>query len=696
VEINTAIKALQLRAGLWRNGFRPIPVYSSPAEDRKKPFGKEWQLTARVNPPACSQQFSPEHALNTGILCDGLRAIDIDIDIPELANQVQALALEMLGPAPIRTRFGSSRVLLLYRAAEGEPNKKTEKGDLGSVEILGHGNQFVAFGLHLDGSQYEWLNGSPLDADVSKLTPVTAEAELAFRRAVKPLIGSQVKSDTEDAPLAPHVVQVAETIIIGERELTYGAAVLKNECFNVASLKAGDGRNPRLNEAAFRIGRRVGAGFVTRADAEQALLEAADACGTVADKGRKQTLATIASGLDSGIAKPDSSIAEVPVIEGLKAVVASLDPGKKKQMKSAASLELIGMDSIQEEKVDWLWKGYLPKGKLTLLSGDGGEGKSTITCSLAATITTAGEWPDHSRCEHAGFVLFWSSEDDPGDTIKPRLMAAGADVTRVGMIGNALDENGEPMPFDPAIHFGKLAEKLRASHGGISLLVIDPIVTAITGDMNKANDVRRSLQAIVDFAKEFDCAVIGITHSPKNARGAKLVHRVIGSQAFTAYARNNLFVHHDSASGQRLFGRSKANNAGKDGGFMYDITPVNVLSEKAGAIETTKIEWVGMFQGDPDERIAASEGRTTDEPQNKKQSAQQFLEEMMKDGPKPSTEVIEHGIEQGFTKDTLHRARKALGIQAVKQGMEGGWVWQYPMNFSRLSPFPLSSGEQVQ
>jgi putative DNA primase/helicase len=199
------------------------------------------------------------------------------------------------------------------------------------------------------------------------------------------------------------------------------------------------------------------------------------------------------------------------------------------QVSGKRSVNLLQGSEIEAKPVTWIWEGYLPSGKLTLLAGAGGTGKSTIAFNLAATITNAGVWPDGTRCSGAGNVLVWSSEDDPADTIKPRLMAVGANERRYGVISGVSDEQGISCPFDAARDMDGLRESVTRI-GGISLLIIDPIVTAVIGDMHKANDVRRSLQAIVDFAAEMNCAVLGITHFAKGTAGKNSAERVIGSQ----------------------------------------------------------------------------------------------------------------------------------------------------------------------
>ena len=145
-----------LRAKAWANGWRPLPVLSHDHPDRehagKKPLGKEWEKRARQNPPECTTLPAVKHAANTGLLCDGHRTLDIDIDDPSLADTVQKIAFQMFGGTICRTRDNSGRRSLPYRAAEGSPKKRTLVGTLGAIEVLGHGQQFVAFGTHPSGA----------------------------------------------------------------------------------------------------------------------------------------------------------------------------------------------------------------------------------------------------------------------------------------------------------------------------------------------------------------------------------------------------------------------------------------------------------------------------------------------------------------------------------------------------------------
>ena len=187
-----------LRANLWTAGYRPVPIYNpdAPGESPgKRPLGLQWQLHARMDPPFCAVSRAVAHALNTGILTDGQRAIDLDVDDPQKALALRALAADMLGHALIRIRATSPRALLLYRAAEGEPPKLTLTGSSHTkehgckIEVLGRGQQFVAFGRHHpSGADLQWFPAAPGDVPLAEVTAVTEEQIHAFLTAAAAVI----------------------------------------------------------------------------------------------------------------------------------------------------------------------------------------------------------------------------------------------------------------------------------------------------------------------------------------------------------------------------------------------------------------------------------------------------------------------------------------------------------------------------
>jgi putative DNA primase/helicase len=163
--------------------------------------------------------------------------------------------------------------------------------------------------------------------------------------------------------------------------------------------------------------------------------------------------------------------------------------------------------SLKPEPVSWLWKDWLALGKFHVLAGAPGQGKTTIALAFAAAVTSGGRWPDNSQCP-VGNVLVWSGEDDPADTLLPRLLAMGADPERVFFVTGARFGR-EVLPFDPARDMPQLLSRAEQI-GDVRLLIVDPVVSAVAGDSHKNTEVRRALQPLVDLGAALGAAVLGI------------------------------------------------------------------------------------------------------------------------------------------------------------------------------------------
>lgn len=326
---------------------------------------------------------------------------------------------------------------------------------------------------------------------------------------------------------------------------------------------------------------------------------------------------------------------------------------------------------IKPQPITWLWPGWVPAGKLTILAGAAGTGKTTLALALAAVLTAGGRWPDGSTCHGRGNVLIWSSEDVADDTLVPRLIASGADLARCHFI-EGIAQDGESVPFDPSQDIPDLRRAVDAI-GGVSLLLIDPIVSAVAGDMHRANDVRRSLQAVVDFADAHGCAVIGITHFAKGGAGKAPQDRVIGSQAFGALARMVLVTAKEEGSNRRVMARAKSNIAPDDGGVAYSLELVTI----AGGIEATHAVWEGAIEGTAREILGDVEHDDGDDG-GEKLDAEQFLRDLLADGPISTKQVKADAAGAGYAWRTIERAKRDLGIEAAKAGMKEGWQWFLP------------------
>lgn len=237
-----------------------------------------------------------------------------------------------------------------------------------------------------------------------------------------------------------------------------------------------------------------------------------------------------------------------------------------------APIGLLWGDQIVKRKIDWLWKGWLAKGKIHLIAGEPGCGKSTLALKLLAAVSRGDQWPDLTVAPR-GRVLVWSTEDNIEDTLLPRFEACGGDPRMFAAIGRVEDEMGEPgdkRMFDPARDMGKLIATARQIPD-LRAIIIDPISVIVTGDSHKNSEVRRGLMPLYDFAEQTGVAVIGITHFTKGTAGKDPASRVTGSLGFGAVARVVLAAAKDENGAHRRLVRAKSNIGPDGGGFDFTL-----------------------------------------------------------------------------------------------------------------------------
>lgn len=332
-------------------------------------------------------------------------------------------------------------------------------------------------------------------------------------------------------------------------------------------------------------------------------------------------------------------------------------------------------DSLTPMPIAWLWREWLALGKLHLLAGAPGQGKTTIALSFAATVTVGGRWPDGSCCP-AGNVLIWSGEDDPADTLLPRLIAAGGDRSRVHFV-DGTRINSELQPFDPARDMNALqaqAEQL----GDVRLIIVDPIVSAVTGDSHKNTETRRALQPLVDLAANMNAALVGITHFSKGGQGGDPSQRVLGSVAFTAVARVVLVVakvkSEDGEQNRRILARSKSNIGPDDGGYEYHLEQAEPLP----GIQASYVTWGTSVEGSARE-LLSDPNEQDGEDKSALDSAIDFLREVLKDGLTPCKTIQAEGKDAGISWASIRRASDSL--QVIKTKGSGGWYWKLAQGF---------------
>jgi putative DNA primase/helicase len=349
--------------------------------------------------------------------------------------------------------------------------------------------------------------------------------------------------------------------------------------------------------------------------------------------------------------------------------------------------------SITPLEVEWIWSYWLAAGKVHLLGGAPGQGKTTLALALMATLTCGGRWPDGSKSS-TGNVVMWSGEDDPADTLIPRLMAMGANRDRVYIVKGS-KRGDEAVPFDPARDMAALAEAVRKV-GDVRLIVVDPIVSAVPGDSHKNAEVRRGLQPLVDLAAEMRAAVLGITHLSKGTAGRDPTERITGSIAFTAVVRVVLLaakIRGDDGSDKRILVRSKSNIGPDEGGFEYSIDQI----EAAPGIVASRVLWGAAVDGTARQLLAEAEaeaGVEAESATSAKTVAADFLRQLLT-APTPSETVKAEAKSAGLSFATVRRASDELGVHKRKGtgSLGSAWYWSLPEVAQGAQPL---NGEQVE
>lgn len=383
---------------------------------------------------------------------------------------------------------------------------------------------------------------------------------------------------------------------------------------------------------------------------------------------------------------------DIPIHEDVKAMLRQLEPIPAKEPIQAGTLTTRRLSDISPEPVSWLWPGRIARGKVTMIAGNPGLGKSQITASIAAIVTTGGCWPvDRLQCE-PGDVLFLTAEDDPADTLRPRLEAAGADLTRVHVIdgvarGYTGDGNTKTRTFSLEQDLPALETKL-AELANVAAVVIDPIAAYLGNvDSHKNAEVRGLMTPLSELASRHKAAIIGVSHLSK-AAGAQALMRVNGSLAFVAAARAAYLVTTDPEDKARRVMVPMKNNLGPDStGLAFFIESATVPSP-AGLLETSRVAWAS----EPVHMTAdeAMEAETERKSTSALDEAADWLREILSARPVAVEELNGMAKAKGISDKTLQRARKALDIRAAKGGMEGGWMVSLPPKAAK----PVEDGQE--
>ena len=333
---------------------------------------------------------------------------------------------------------------------------------------------------------------------------------------------------------------------------------------------------------------------------------------------------------------------------------------KKSQTKKQGRAITVRLSDVVTKETRWLWKGYVPLGKLTLLDGDPDKGKSLLTLDIAARVTTGRGFPDGTTCE-AGGVVILSAEDDLEDSIRPRLDAAGADPSRVVCLAGVKVGAGQSVSASLS-DLDALEEAVKLV--GAKLVIVDTLVD-FAGPRSLLNPqaVRGVLLPLIALAKKLDFAIIAIRHFTKT--GKTIMSKGAGCTAIGAVSRSGLFIVKDpDDDSRRILACYKHNTTPTEPAALA----FRFVSEKG----TGRVSWEGLTQWSAETLFAASMESATAKTARK--DARQFLQTYLERGPIPTTEVIDAGKAQGIAPRTLERARRELGITSERRGgRKGTW-----------------------
>jgi putative DNA primase/helicase len=338
---------------------------------------------------------------------------------------------------------------------------------------------------------------------------------------------------------------------------------------------------------------------------------------------------------------------------------------------NAPRIELRCGSDIRSVPIRLLWPGWLARGKLHILAGAPGTGKTTVALALAAAVTRGGSWPSGTSAP-VGNVLIWSAEDDAADTMMPRLRAAGADASRIFIVGDYSD-GMDKRAFDPAADIDLLEQEAERI-GNVVLLIADPVVSAVTGDSHKNTEVRRALQPIVDLASRLDAAVLGITHFSKGGAGKDPAERVTGSIAFGALPRVVMVTakRTDAEAGNdaRLLARAKSNIGPDGGGFAYALEQV-----EHDGLSASVVRFGAALDGSAKELLGDAEGEADDDA-GEQHDAADWLRDVLLTGPMPVKDVKRHANDSGFAWRSAQRAMRRAGVESKRGGFGQRATWR--------------------
>jgi hypothetical protein len=471
--------------------------------------------------------------------------------------------------------------------------------------------------------------------------------------SVSPLAQESANADRITSPL----------VALAPGEMTpYGRKALDNILGKISSAipggKGGDGRNDQFWKGVVRIAELVAGKEIDGTGLEQQLKDLARSIGLTEGEITSSFAGAWAKGIGQPRAAPDRN-----KDRNGQAKQAPVDPSEKL---------IIRASEVVPRKVEWLWPSRIPRGKLTTFAGIGGLGKTFVLLDIAARVSRGSEWPDKSGIAKRGQVLYVSGEDEPEDTLVPRLIEMNADLTRIAF-------------FRPVVlgvftlrHLPTLDAAIHQIGEGVSFVVIDPPTSYLAGvDDHKNTELRSILSPLALWAAKHDVALVFNTHVNKGS-GQKMeaMMRVIGGVTWVNIVRAaHVFARDQDDPALRYFAPMKNNLGPEVKALSYRLHATNDLA---------RVEWLGEVN------ITADQAINRDKVKSRKIVASEWLIERFREKREWDSDDLFHAAkEHGVSRDAIFEAKAMLDLPRAKKriGLDGDicWVWHVPDDWDHLT-----------
>lgn len=477
-------------------------------------------------------------------------------------------------------------------------------------------------------------------------------------------VAGEFKTREEGPRTVPAKDPFKLTAVNGDGGRAYARRALAGEVAKLALSRpvaeGGDGRNNALWRAGCNMGELIAGGCIFQQEVEGALFHAAWARGLP----EKEINATLARAIEQGKSKPRTPPQPTPNGEAKRE-----DPPPAAGQPEPENKEdsvIVRASDITPRRVEWLWPGRIPLGKLTTFAGIGGLGKTFVILDTIARLTTGRDWPDSlGVCCEPGQALFISGEDDPEDTLVPRLLALGADLGKVAFLHNKFLDK-----FCLA-NIEVLDKAIDQLGGNVRLVGIDPPSSFMgAADDHRNAEVRALLTPLKSWVAKRHLALIFNTHFNKSG-GAKIeaVHRVMASVAWVNAVRAaHAFAPDPEDSSKVIFVPMKMNLAKRKKGLAYRI-------EDHGEDQMATLSWLGEVDLDADQVVNR-------EAKKRAVKASVWLEELFKEQDQIASKVIWEGRKRTtISENALKEAKDEMGLKAKQDADPDGaiaWFWYWP------------------